>query len=466
MQNFATYLIYILDHLILLYFLFVNSFYILLIIISIPEILKRFHETTTENLENILQSESVPPITIIGPAFNEEDSIVASVRSMLNLSYRHVEVIIVNDGSVDQTLLKMVNHYQMEKIPPVYPSTIQTAKVVGYYRSKEYPNLLVIDKENGGKADALNAGINACETPFFMAIDADTIIERDALRRMIRPVLTDKNTIASGATIRVVNNCPIEYGRVKEVVYPKKILPAIQVVEYLRAFLFGRLGWNKLGGNLVISGAFGLFLKQAVIDVGGYRHDTVGEDMELVVRLHHHYLKHKIPYKISFIPDPIAWTEVPDTLHSLSLQRERWHRGLIDTLMRHREMLFNPKYGKVGMLSYPFFFFGEMLAPVVEIIGYIGLAIGLIYRIVDIPFAIYFFFTAWGLMLLITLFTVIMEVNTFRKYHRAIDLFKMFIFSILENIGYRQLTVFWRLAGFWNFLRGDIGWNKFKRRGF
>jgi cellulose synthase/poly-beta-1,6-N-acetylglucosamine synthase-like glycosyltransferase len=466
MQYFISQMIFWLDVIILIYFIVLNSFYILLVALSLPDIVQRFRETNQERFERLLKSESVPPITILAPAYNEEEGILPSVRSMLNLSYPHVEVVVINDGSKDGTMAKLIREFNLIEVPPAIQVTILTQPIKSFYRSRDYPNLKVLDKVNGGKADSLNAGINACSTPFFMAVDADTIIDRDALRRMIRPMLTRKHTIASGSTIRVANDCKVEYGRVIEVNYPRKILPAIQVVEYLRAFLFGRLGWNHLGGNLVISGAFGLFDRAAVLAVGGYLTDTVGEDMELTVRLHRYFRDQKLPYRVQFIPDPVAWTEVPADFQSLAKQRERWHRGLIDTLSRHRDMFLNPKYGMVGMLSFPVFVIGEMMAPVVEFVGYIGLVFGLIFHAVNLPFAILFFMAAWGLMIILTIFSIIMEETTFRKYTKFTDLLKMFMYSLLENIGYRQVTVFWRLKGFWNYFRGVKNWNKTKRVGF
>lgn len=465
-SEFVLNLIYYSDHLILWYFLWINSIYIMLVVLSIPDLYQRFKEINSEDVENLLKSEFVPPITILAPAYNEQENIVTSVNAMLHLSYRHIEVIVINDGSKDDTLLTLIEAFDLVQVPPAMPQYIKTQRVKAYYKSKTFNNLLVIDKQNGGKADSLNAGINACQSPFFMACDADTIIEKDALKRMIRPVLMRNNTIACGGTIRVVNNCVVESGNVKKVVYPKNYLAAIQTVEYLRAFLFGRLGWNRLGGNLIISGAFGLFNRQVVVEAGGYRSDTVGEDMELTVRLHRLMLEKQQPYRIDFIPDPVAWTEVPETAKVLSRQRERWHRGLIDTLWRHRSMMFRFDFGNIGIVAYPFFVFGEALAPVFEVLGYFGVILGLYFGVINIPFAILFFFVAWGLMLILTFFSIFMEETSFRKYNQQNDIYKMFLYAILENIGYRQMTVFYRLKAFWKFFKKDKQWGDMQRKGF
>lgn len=458
--------IYWFDFFILIYFICLNSFYVLLIFLALPDIIHRYRETIKEKFDNLLSSDAIPPITIIAPAYNEAETIVDSIESFSHLSYKKLEIVVVNDGSKDDTMQVLKDRFDLYPVPPAFQRILMSQKVRNYYRSKKEPSLIVVDKENGGKADALNAGINVCSTPFFMALDSDTIIERDALKRMIRPVLTQKNVIAAGATIRVANNCVISDGRVKKIRFPKDYLAAIQVVEYLRAFLFGRLGWNKLGGNLVVSGAFGLFNKQSVVEVGGYLTDTVGEDMELVVRLHKYYLSRDIEYNIVFIPDPIAWTQVPSDLKTISNQRERWHRGLIDTLIRHKIMLFNSDYKKVGTIAFPFFVLGEMVAPIIEVLGYIGFIVGIYFGIIDYVFAFLFFLSAWGLMMLLTIFTLIMELISFRKYNRLVDFFKMILYSILENLGYRQLTVFWRLKAFWKYFRKEKKWGDMKRSKF
>jgi cellulose synthase/poly-beta-1,6-N-acetylglucosamine synthase-like glycosyltransferase len=458
--------VYLFDSAVLIYFLFINSFYALLLVISFLEIYRRYAEVKTENFEHVLKSESVPGITIIAPAYNESANIQESILSILKLSYPKLDLIIVNDGSIDNTLAVLQESFQLKSIPPAFPSHIKTEKIRGVYRSKRYRNLIVIDKNNGGKADSLNAAINACGTPYFMAIDADTIIEKDALQRMIRPTLTQHNVIASCGTIRVANNCVVESGFLKKVRFPSNLLAMVQTVEYLRAFLFGRLGWNRLGGNLVISGAFGLFNRQAVTDIGGYRTDTVGEDMELTVHLHRHMLENNIPYKIEFIPDPVVWTEVPESLSVLHRQRERWHRGLLETLLTHRQVLWNPKYKWMGMVSFPFFVFGELLAPLIELLGYIGLILGLYLGAIDSDFALLFFLLSWGFSALLTLFAIFLEITSFRRYDKISDFFKMIYCLLIETFGYRQLTILFRLQGFYKYLRGDQSWGNMTRTGF
>src|SRR5690348_15510147 len=371
------------DRFALAYMLALNSFYALLLMLSIPELWSHWHLAEDEHLTLVLGTEALPPLSILVPAHNEEMTIVDSVVSFLTLQYPHHEVVLVNDGSTDATMAKLVAAYDLYEVPPAFMISIQTKAVRSYYRSRTNSKLLVIDKENGGKADALNAALNAARFPYVLAVDADTLIEPDALLRLARPFLLGKPVAAVGGTIRVANACVIEHGRVVEARVDRRLLPSVQVLEYLRAFLFGRLGWNRLGGNLIISGAFGLFKRAHLLAIRGYRTGSVTEDMDLVVRLHRYLREHRLPDTTSFIPDPVAWTEVPATVRVLGRQRERWQRGLLETLWVHRDLLFNVRYGAVGLIAYPFFLFGEALSPLVEVLGYVGVLFGLIFGVID-----------------------------------------------------------------------------------
>jgi cellulose synthase/poly-beta-1,6-N-acetylglucosamine synthase-like glycosyltransferase len=319
---------------------------------------------------------------------------------------------------------------------------------------------------NGGKADALNAGLNLSLYPIFCAIDADSILEADALLRLVRPFIDAPGvTIAAGGVVRVANGCDIHSGRVHRVRLPRRALPLIQIVEYLRAFLFGRMGWSAGNSLLVISGAFGLFEKRAAILAGGYATDSIGEDMELVVRMHRYRRERRQPYRIGFVPDPICWTEVPENLQVLRRQRTRWHRGLIDTLLRHRAMIGRPRYGTVGMVSLPGFFVFEMLSPVIELSGYILLLALWSFGLLDSSLAGTFFVLAIVYMVLVSALAVLLEDIAFRRYPSSRDLGLLLVAAVLENFGYRQLTVWWRVRAFWEYLRGDLTWGAMERRG-
>jgi cellulose synthase/poly-beta-1,6-N-acetylglucosamine synthase-like glycosyltransferase len=453
------------DGLILFYMLMINSVYMLLLILAIPKVYKRYKESEIENFEILMGSNSLPPITIVAPAYNEEANIALSVRSMLGLSYPNLEVIVVNDGSTDGTMEELKKEFQLRETSPAIEIKLKTKKIRAHYSSELYKNLRVIDKDNGGKADSLNVGINASESPFFMALDADTIIEHDALQRMVRPILTQENVVAAGGTIRIANGSVVNKGRVVKVRFPTQILPAIQVVEYLKSFLFGRVGWNSLGGNLVVSGAFGLFNKQVIVDVGGYLTGTVGEDIELTMRIHHELRRKKIKYNVAYIPDPVAWTEAPSTLSMLGRQRDRWHRGLADSLWRHKAMCFNPKYGWIGLVGYPFQLFGELLAPVVEMLGYLFIIVAISRDSLDTHYLLLFFGVTCFFSMILTTFSILLEEATFKKYSNSGDVLRMFFCTLVENLGYRQLCIYWRLKGLFNYLRGKDNWGKMHRKG-
>lgn len=450
----------------IVYFLALNSWYAVLLALSIPELWENARLSEDEDQQRLVQSDALPPVTILVPAYNEAAMIETSVTALLSLDYRQLEVVVVNDGSPDDTLDRLRTAFDLYEIPRTYPERIPTKPLRGLYKSRTRTKLLVLDKENGGKADALNAAINASRWPLVIAVDADTLIEHDALIRLTRPFLLGRQVAAVGGTVRVANACAVEDGRVRQARVSDRFLPGVQVVEYLRSFLFGRLGWNRLGGSLIISGAFGLFRRDYLLAIGGYRTDSVVEDMDVVVRLHRWLRARRIPYTMPFVPDPVAWTEVPETVQILARQRERWHRGLIMEMWTYRGMLFNPRHGVIGMLTIPFFVFGEMLAPVIEgagiAISIAGLALGRI----DTSFALLFFLVAWGYGMLLSFAAVALEEATFRRYGATGDLRRMMLYAALENLGYRQVTVWWRLRAFWSVFRRRRTWGVMVRRGF
>lgn len=450
---------------VVVYFITLNSVYLLLLLFSTPQVFKRSQELEIEEDELFYQEKPFPPVTIIAPAYNEGPIIEDSLNYMLNLKYTHYEVILVNDGSTDDTLQVVKDNFALYEIPPAFQIKIKTSPIKKFYRSHKYKNLLVIDKENGGKADSLNAGINAAKFAYFLALDADTLIAEDALYRAISPMITQKNVIATGGTVGVINDCLFKDGKVLKVRFPRSFYAGIQVVEYIRAYLFGRVGWNWLGGNLVISGAFGLFNKQLVLDNGGYLVDTVGEDLELTLKLHHSHLRKGSRYKIVSIPDTVCWTEVPEDRKTLSRQRERWHRGLIDSMVRHKKLFLNPKYGVTGMFTFPFFVLGEMISPIVEFLGWISFPIGLYLGIINLQFFLLFILASVGLSLILTFSSIILAQISLGRYHSEKDFIKMFFYTLIENLGYRQMTVIWRLKGFLMYLQGNKTWGEMKRIG-
>jgi cellulose synthase/poly-beta-1,6-N-acetylglucosamine synthase-like glycosyltransferase len=454
------------DAAVVVYFVVLNSFYALLLILALPEIWEQSLLAEDEDLVRLQEVGAPPPISILVPAYNESATIDASVTAILTLDYRHYEVIVVNDGSSDETMSRLEEAFNLYEIPRTYPETLSTRPIRALYRSRTRPRLLVIDKENGGKADSLNAAINASRWPLVIAVDADTLIEPDAMLRLTRPFSLGLRIAAVGGTVRVANGSVIKDGRVLEPRVPPRFLPGIQVVEYLRSFLYGRLGWNRLGGNMIISGAFGLFRKDHLLEIGGYRTDSVVEDFDVVVRLHRYLLDHRLPYTITFVPDPVAWTEVPESLAVLGRQRERWHRGLILTMWKYRSMMFRLRYKRIGLLGFPFFTFGEMLAPLVEVLGYVVTIVGLWFGFINVSFALLFLLVALGYGMILSIWGILLEEIGFRRYRRAGDLVRLLWYAALENFGYRQCTVWFRLKAFWSAARARTTWGRMTRTGF
>lgn len=452
--------------LVLFYFILLNVTYLVMSFMAFKTLKRYVHQLKSINTEDLLVSSGAPPVTLITPAFNEDVTCINSIQALLNLQYPEYEVFVINDGSTDQTMSKMIEAFDLVTASRIPIGEIPTQAITGIYRSQRHSNLWVFDKENGGKADALNAGINFCQSPLFCSIDADSLLERDALLRVVRPYLEDGTTVAVGGIVRIVNGCQVKNGEVTAVGMPRNRWAGIQVLEYLRAFHAARSSWDSLNATLIISGAFGLFRRETVVEVGGYDTTTVGEDMELVVRLHHHCRYHEIPYSIRFIPDPIAWTECPESLKVLARQRERWQRGLVETMKRHWTMLFNVRYGTVGLLSYPYFFILEMLGPLVEFAGYMVFALMLSLSLVSGTYMVAFILCAFVLGTLISVLAVALEELTFRRYKSASDILQLLGLAMLENFGFRQLSTWWRLKGTINGLLGrNKGWGIMERKG-
>jgi cellulose synthase/poly-beta-1,6-N-acetylglucosamine synthase-like glycosyltransferase len=451
---------------VLVFFILCNGFQTALLVGAFMQMVRHQRTTWNEGAHRLLSSEATPRVTVLAPAYNEEVTVAASVRSLLTLHYPNLEVVVINDGSKDETLSVLRAEFDLTEISPSFPASVDSKPVRALYRSARHRGLVVVDKVNGGKADSLNAGLNVATGELVCAIDADTLIDPAAFLRIIRPFLTDDATVATGGTIRVVNDATVRDGRVVAVRTPTRALPGIQTVEYLRSFLFGRLGWNVLGGNLIVSGAFGMFRRSAMIATGGYRHDTVGEDMELVVRLRRLGVEQRGPSKVTFVPDPVAWTEVPESLRVLGRQRERWQRGLADVLWRHRGMLFNPRYGRIGWVAMPYFWIVELFGPAIEALGLVAMALALALGAVNLPFAALFLLTAYGWGLLLTLSSLLLHQVTTEQPFIVGDLPALVGWSLVENLGYRQLTVVWRLRGWWRYLRGRRDWGTMSRVGF
>jgi len=438
------------------YFVALNLAYITLNVLSLRAIGKDADARASFLLPRFF-SGLEPPISLLVPAYNEKAIIASSIRSLLQLEYPGFEVVVVNDGSRDETLEVLRQEFQLVPFPEAYRVSIPTRPVRGVYRSLAHRNLRVVDKENGGKADALNAGINAARFPLVCAVDADSVLQRDSLQRVVRPFLEDPDVIACGGTIRIANGCRVSEGFMEEVGMPRSWLARIQIVEYLRAFLFGRMGWSPMNAMLIVSGAFGLFRRTVVVEAGGYRTDTVGEDMELVTRLHLRFRTAGKPYRIPFVPDPICWTEAPESLRVLRSQRMRWQRGLLESLTLNRALLFHPRGGAPGWLAFPVLVFFEALGPLIEIVGYGFMTATLLLGWVSREGFAAFMLAAVALGLALSASALLLEEMSFRLYRQPRHLGALLFAMVLENLGYRQLTAWWRLRALLRWLAGGSG---------
>jgi cellulose synthase/poly-beta-1,6-N-acetylglucosamine synthase-like glycosyltransferase len=455
-----------LELVILGYFLALNTLYLVFCVVAYVRLRQHRRRWTDRDLDAVMRSPATPAISIIAPAHNEEATLADSVHSLLRLNYPQFEVIVVSDGSTDGTLAVGAREFELVRAPVIHAQPIPTQPVRGVYQSLVHPDLVMIDKDNGGKADAINAGINAARYPLVCVIDADSLLEELSLSRAVLPFVEDPDTIAAGGIVRIANGCRVERGRVTEVRLPRSRLALFQTVEYLRAFLAGRVAQSAVNGLLIISGAFGLFKRDAVVEVGGFRTDTIGEDMELVTRLHRFYRERGRRFRIVFQPEPICWTEAPESLRMLARQRNRWQRGTLQVLGYHSRMLFNPRYGVIGLLAMPYYVVFEAVGPIIELTGYVATVLAIAFGLLDWRFAELFFLAAIVYGALLSVAAVVLEELSFRRYPKVADLLRLAAYGVLENFGYRQLATYWRIAGVVDYVRGKQGWGTMKRKGF
>ena len=456
-----------LERLIIIYVATINTIYLLLMTLGYFAFRMQPGRLTRTESDTVLRSPLMPPISLLAPAYNESASIRESVRAMLTLHYPKHEVIVVNDGSTDDTLQILIDEFHLYKSSREPSGALPCAPIRAIYESRSPIRLVVIDKENGrGKADALNAALNVARTPLVAVLDTDSLIETDALLAIVKPFLDDPHTIATGGIIRVANGCKVEHGRVVDVATPAEALPRFQVVEYLRAFLHGRIAFSFMNSVLLVSGAFGVFRREALISAGGYDTTTVGEDMELVIRLHHLWRERRLPYRIVFVPYPVCWTQVPESWKALHDQRNRWQRGTVESLWRHRQMFCNPRFGVVGLVGFPYFVFFETIGPLVEVTGYVTTVLGLLLHLISMQLALAFLVVSVLFGILLSVSAVLLEDITARRYPSLHDVLSLMWSAVVENLGFRQLLTIWRTEGLLDACRGKTGWGSMERRGF
>jgi len=470
MVSWQSFLIDFFTYGLLTYSLLLLSCYIFIAAFSIGEIRNYLRKNSFTDYGVLAGSRQAPSISILAPAYNEGANIIENVRSLLSINYTNLEVIIINDGSKDDSLSKLIEVYDLYKADFFVNGQIETKEVRGVYRSRKivYRKLIVVDKQNGGKADALNVGINVSSNDYIVCIDVDCILEQDAILKLAKPFLenTKKRVIATGGVIRIANSCIVENGRLLKVKLPRQFLPRVQTLEYIRAFLLGRMAWSRLNGLLLISGAFGAFDKEIVVKCGGYNHKTVGEDMELVVRMRRYMEEKGIAHKVSFIPDPLCWTEAPSTFKILGRQRNRWTRGTIETLQMHKVMFFNPKYRLLGMISYPYWFFFEFLAPLVEFFGFIAFIVFAGFGLIQWSFFLGLLLFIFSFGFLYSVFAILMEVLTYNQYKTNRNLLLLILTAFLEPLIFHPFVVWSAIKGNIDLLRKKNSWGEMTRKGF
>jgi cellulose synthase/poly-beta-1,6-N-acetylglucosamine synthase-like glycosyltransferase len=454
------------NYFIIYYVLVINFIYFIQLILAAFNLSDYVKKIRYSDYKKYITSDNMIPISILVPAYNEQETIVENIKSLISLNYPKFEVIVINDGSKDETLNRVIQEFDLKEVHQPVRYRINTNKIRGIYKNLDIPNLIVVDKENGGKADALNAGINISNYPIVTSIDADSILESDSLVRVVMPFIEDKKTIAVGGIVRIANGSVIKRGRVVDIGLPKSRVAMFQIVEYLRAFLTGRVGWDAVNSLLIVSGAFGAFKKDAVIEVGGYAKNTIGEDMELIVKMHDYLLRNKRKYRIKFVPDPVCWTQAPETLKDLRSQRRRWHIGLMDSLLKYKRMFFNPRYKQIGLIAVPYFWLFEMMGPVIEIIGYVMIPLAYIFGLLNLKYFLLFFAASILYGILLSLGAILLEEYTFNKYPTLKQLMKLSLYGVLENFGYRQLTTLYRIEGIVKFRKMKHSWGKIKRVSF
>jgi cellulose synthase/poly-beta-1,6-N-acetylglucosamine synthase-like glycosyltransferase len=449
------------------YFVAVNTIYLLQMLVAWRAVRRRLRTIALEDFHDMRESGLAPPVSIVVPAHNEGVTILESVYSLLALRYPKLEVVVVNDGSDDDTLELLIAEFGLRLTPRVYWQRIRSKPVRGIYWSPAHPALWVLDKVNGRKADAVNAGINLASAPYVCVMDGDSVLEADAMAAIMNAVLPcPAEIVAAGGTIRIANGCEVGRAGVSHVGTPRSFLGTSQALEYLRAFLFGRMAWSELGSLMIVSGAFGVFRKDVVVEIGGFRHDTVGEDMDLVVRMHRHLRGARRPYRVAFVPDPVCWTECPETLGVLRNQRERWQRGLGETLDHNREMLANRRFGRIGLLAMPYLMTFEYLAPLLEVAGFAILPLGWALGLLDGRLFLLFVCAALAYGLCLSLATLLLEELSFRRYREPRDLLRLTGAAVLENFGLRQLHSWWRLVALLTWRGRPQTWHSAPRQGF
>lgn len=465
-MNILRAIIYYFNIFCMIYTLILSVIYIMQLIVSYFSIRNSNKRKLASDFEQYMDSDNLLPVSVLVPAYNEQENIVKNIKWLLDMDYPEYEVIVVNDGSTDHTHDNVLAGFGLKKIDHSVKISLKTKELRGIYYNPQYPRLLYVDKENGGKSDALNAGINASQYPLFVCLDADSMVERDAVLKLSTEFLKDTHTVVAGGFVRISNGSVIEDGKFKRFNLPDLTVERFQIVEYFRAFLSGRVSWSSSNTLLIVSGAFGVFNKSVVIDAGGYKTNTIGEDMEIVVRIHRHLRNKKQKYKITFSEDAICWTQGPMSLHDLRSQRRRWQIGLMDTLLAHKGMIFRPRYGLLAFVALPYAWLFELLGAAVETLGYFIIPLSLFFGELSLFFFVLYLTLATLLGILLSFGGLILEQTTNKGCMSVRQAMQLTLYAVLENFGYRQYITLCRMEGMLRYRRLKNTWGKVKRKEF
>lgn len=455
---------------VLIYFLLINSSYLLMIVLAAVDFVAHQRRAPFAGREELVRSRTMPGISVVTAMHNEEVGIRTAVESFLSLNHPQHEVVVVDDGSSDGGFEVLRAAFDLVPVGREMPGDLpvrQRPTSIHVPRDGR-TRLTVVRKANSGRSDSINVGVNLAREELVVFVDSDSLLDPDALLTVCRPFVDDPvRTVAAGGVIRAANGCRVRDGRVIDVRMPGRPLADIQVVEYLRAFHLGRAGWSRLNALILISGAFGVFRRDVLVEIGGLDPTSIGEDFELVMRLHRHLRRRRTPYRVTFLTEPICWTEVPSTVSVLRRQRSRWHRGLWETLWAYRGMLFNPRYGRLGLVAVPYYWAFELFAPLLELGGLVLMLLGFVLGVVSVQYFLLFMLVAYAYAILVTLAAVTVEELSYHKYPRWRDLGTTLVAAVLENAGYRQATAWWRLEGWAAALTGrQQVWGTMTRSGF
>jgi biofilm PGA synthesis N-glycosyltransferase PgaC len=429
-----------------------------LLISCYPDLMRYFNKSVHTDIYRHLPPRSLPPVSIVIPFYNERINVIEAILSVMRNDYHNIEIIAVNDASTDDTLSMLIDKFDLIRAPDIVRRVLPTQKIKQVYISKNYPQLMVIDKEHGGAGDGINLGINASTAPFFMTFDADSIMATNAISELMYPIIFSSHTIAVGGAVYILNNCLYKNGEMINSKMPYKLTPALQSNEYLRSHLFSRTSWNIFGGTVSYSGTATLFEKEVVIEAGGFDIDNFAQDAEIIMRLHSHMLKKGYPYKICFNPSSVVWTDVPGNLKEYIHQRSNWQRGMLRSVLRYDYLFFNKKFKLVGLFNYPMFIFTEIISVFVEFLAYMLVPIAFYYGVATLKIVILSMVLAWGFIAYITMGNALLSFITFNKYQGRGDMFWMLLLSVFEVFGFRQIYIFSRMLGtcryVWNRLLG------------